>query len=147
MNCEILFRGKRVDNGQWVYGWYCKYAFRACIIPLEEAENGCIEYVQVDPATVSQYINLTDENGVKIFKDDIVKTKKYGKIIPKNNEMGCINVNDFDVFQVVYEPCMFRLIRGNRGFNLVDDRYSKFEVIGNIHDNPELLEVRNGTSH
>ena len=54
--------------------------------------------------------------------------------------MGHSNVNDYDTFQVIYVPCMFRLVNTGRGFNLVDDGFSKIEVIGNIHDNPELLK-------
>ena len=79
---------------------------------------------------------MTDKNGKKIFEGDIVKTKKYGKII------GHSNVRDFDIFVVIYEPAMFRLENTHRAFNLVGKcgKGIDYEVIGNIHDNPELLE-------
>lgn len=133
---EILFRGKRPDTGEWVEGYY---AVRAILVgtieeevyPVIEQFNGPIH--EVVPDSVGQYTGLTDKNGAKIFEGDIIKTKKFGKII------GHTNVNDFDVFVVTYENQMFRLLRKNRGFNLIDDGYSKFEVIGNICDNPELL--------
>ncbi len=139
MNREILFRGKRVDNGEWVKG---RLLADDVIVPINqefEIEGSCIfgcnlTAYEVDVETVGQYTGLTDRNGVKIFEGDIIKTKKYGKII------GYTNVNDFDIFKVIYEPCTFLLVNKNRGFNLVDDGFSKFEVIGNIHDNPELLE-------
>lgn len=136
MNREILYRGKRVDNGEWVYGNYDK------VEKLDKSgeEVFIIEYTadgesyKVIPETVGEYTGLTDKNGKKIFEGDIVKTKKYGKVI------GHSNVNNYDVFKIVYEPAMFRLKNRNRGFNLVGDG-TDLEVIGNIHDTPELLEV------
>lgn len=136
MRLEILFRGKRVDNGQWVYGWYCKYAFgrwpiRACIIPSEEAENGCVEHVEIDPATVGQYTGTTDKNGIKIFDGDILS--------------GVCNRRNKEYFEV-------RWSKGNCGFvagrgvhirpNMNQATMDAYEVAGNIHDNPEILEER-----
>ena len=128
MEYDVLFRGKRVDNGQWVYGWYCKYAFgrwpiRVCIIPSEEAENGCVEHVQVDPDTVSPFTGLTDKNGVKIFKEDILH------VVTPNTRGNY--------------PVKFAYGQFHVGLNMpvAYIRYS-CKVIGNIHDNPELLEVR-----
>lgn len=147
MTREILFHGKRIDNGEWVQGSLLTYSGCGCFICqrvfgmagvdcsfMEDYRPDCFKRYEVDSATAGQYTGLTDKNGKKIFEGDIVKTKKYGRNI------GHSNVNDFDIFTVVYEPCMFRIVNKNRGFNLVDDGYSKFEVIGNIHDNPELLE-------
>lgn len=121
---EILFRGKQEDNGEWITGF------------LVDAKHigDWVNANPVDSTTVGQYTGLNDKRGTKIFEGDIVRTKKYGKII------GHANVNDFDVFEVQYEPCMFRLVNKNRGFNLVDDGFSKLEIIGNIHDNPELAK-------
>lgn len=145
---EILFRGKTLEKPQgyefdrtWVYGDLIHSGNKVYIHPVSnlvrvESELGkAIVMHEVDPATVGQYIGLNDKNGVKIFEGDIIKTKKYGKVI------GHTNVNDYDTFQVVYEDQAFRLKRPYREFLLVDDGFSKFEVIGNIHDNPELLEA------
>lgn len=130
MDREILFRGKCVDNGKWVEGCFWKDIW---------GDN--TEYIYYDgedyeviPETVGQYTGLNDKNGKKIFEGDIVKTKKYGKII------GHSNVADFDIFQVVYKSAVFRLENHNRGFNLVGNG-ADYEVIGNIYDNPELLEA------
>lgn len=141
MGPEILFRGKRMGNGEWVYGWYCKYAFgrwpiKSCIIPSDQAENGCIEHVDVDPATVGQYTGLTDKNGAKVFKDDICRCRMmndYGKIY------------DAGVYVVEWykENAMFTLMSPNE--ELEFGFLAEYEVIGNIHDNPELLEVQNET--
>lgn len=146
MNREILFRGKAINrdkfaeyrtkynNGDWVYGLISKpHNEMFPDIPSEMTNTDGISGIEVDYKTLGQYTGLTDKNGVKIFEGDIIKTKKYGKIV------GHANVNDFDVFEVVYTPCRFRLEKKNRGFNLVDNGYSEFEIISNIHDNPELM--------
>lgn len=158
MNREILFRGQtrrlgekvRMNGeklpGKWVYGGiFPGTGDFSVIYGCEESTGSSIENIEkyvVHSDTVGQYTGMTDKNGVKIFEGDIVKTKKYGKI------SGHMTVNDFDVFEVRYTRCTFRLENKNRGFNLVDDGFSKFEVIGNIHDNPELLKgAGNATSN
>lgn len=141
---EHLYRGKRVDNGEWVYGYFLethKPTYKAFIIKSIDIDvNNCgmtiLDSViyEVIPETVCKCTNLPDKNDKLIFEDDIVKTKEYGKVI------GYSNVNDYDVFKIVYAPTFFRLENKDREFLLGE--YSKhLEVIGNIHDNPELLEV------
>lgn len=131
MNREILSRGKRTDNGEWVEGFYWK-----------DIWGDDTEYIYYDgesykviPDTVGRYTGLTEKNGKKIFEGDIVKTKKFGKII------GYVNVNGYDIFRVVYVPAVFRLENTRREFNFVGNG-TDYEVIGNIYDNPELMEVQ-----
>lgn len=136
---EIIFRGKRIDNGEWVDGFYTRVADVHYILSgiFDSLINGILNTrgYKVIPETVCQFTGLYDKNGRKIFEGDIVRTKKYGKVI------GHVNVNDYDTFKVVYEPAIFRLVNSTRGFNLVG-RAIDYEVIGNIYDNPELLEVK-----
>ncbi len=127
---EILFRGKRKDSGEWVYGFFWKDIWgdgESCYI-LYDGEN-----YPVDPATRGQYTGLTDKNGVKIFEGDIVRTLEtdiYG-------EQRC--------FPVVYVKGAFWLydkyLLDNQGLDFLAP-YCKeaFEVKGNVYDNPELLE-------
>lgn len=127
---EILFRGKRTDNGEWVEGslhidpdlktasiWWFGYSPDE-MERWEEAES-------VDSETVGQFTGLTDKNGRKIFEGDIVEY-------------------DEELCPVVYEPDagMFELC----GFGFVADfsyiDSSIFcEIVGNIYDNPEMLEM------
>lgn len=150
MEREILYRGKRMDNGEWVYGWYCEHSFgrwplKSCIIPSEKAVNGCIEHVEIDPATLGQYTGLTDKNGAKIFEGDIVR------YIYEPGE-GFWNANQLSV--IMWDHTGFKMdgIIGTNKFALLQgwlvsvpcDK-SYFEVVGNIHDNPELMERINDT--
>ena len=132
MNERFLFRGKRKDNGKWVEGnlLYTRTTTFGVVTEICTLEMS----YQVIPETVGQCTGLKDKNGKPIFEGDIIKTKKYGR------DIGHSNVNNFDIFKVIYEPAVFRLENVRRGFNLVGNG-NDFEIIGNIHDNPELLEV------
>ena len=120
---EILFRGKQLDDGEWVEGWYEMYPFgkwpvKTSIIPSEEAKDGHYKHVQVDHSTVGQYTGLKDKNGKRIFEGDILSLRT-----------GRPHVVMFEDGSFVLENTAISVRFAN-----------KFEVIGNIHDNPELLE-------
>ena len=128
---EILFRGKRPDNGEWVYGYYVHIGpvscQRAYIIP----EYASSLYVnEVDPSTVGQYTGLKDKNGKRIFEGDIAKVLQ-GK--------------DKDIAYVGFENGAFMLYPKTGNIyerTLWSYWYNDWdvEVIGNITDNQELLE-------
>lgn len=126
---EILFRGKRADDWAWVYGWPCRYPFgrwplKDAIIPSEDAEGGYHHFVEVDPSTVGQYTGLTDKNGKRIFEGDVVAYREYGNLA------------------VVWDDGTFQLMREDTFYDTLDHYSTRFSVvIGNIYDNPELLEV------
>ena len=126
MKREIKFRGQRVDNGEWVYGDHHHRAGGIqCIIRMEPDDNGKAVYIvhQVDPDTVGQFTGLLDKNGKEIYFDDIVRNK-YGDI-------GCV---------IWFSDWSLRVDWGGGDIHFIDPEWG-LEVIGNIHDNPELLNT------
>lgn len=160
MNREILFRGKRTDNGEWVEGYLCEchhkdtgkydYAIQ------EMFENGYIMH-EVIPETVGQYTGLTDKNGKKIFEGDIFKFKDEvweSCYTSCGTEYDSWEVENYGVVGFDEDTGRFDFIKYKYNENSVeadlhenhDIEFSDFvgtlEVIGNIHDNPEFLEVQ-----
>ncbi len=129
---EILFRGKRTDNDEWVKGFYCMFNGKKHLIYTGYAEVDCGDYYpdafEVDPSTVGQYTGLSDMCGKKIFEGDIVKRFWFGKI--------CI-------YQIDYDNGLASFIgQADVKFTTFDYDSREFEIIGNIYDNPELLKER-----
>lgn len=122
---EILFRGKRVDNGEWVYGSLLNpYRKKPLIAHYENGQEILGYTVEVIPDTVGQYTGVTDKNDKKIFEHDIVRIA-----------VGGIYANHV----VSYDKENARFVVGDIDFTMVRIFSPKIEVIG-IHDNPELLE-------
>lgn len=135
---EILFRGKRVDGGEWVEGFYCRiqnddcsYSHYIMLDTTRHISNVTQTIFEVIPETVSQYIGITDQIGANIFEGDIVviDTEDGHKAY-----LVCFaESEDEDIF-----------ISGFMGKYLFDapdcdnDDKPYFLVIGNIHDNTEL---------
>lgn len=132
--CEILFRGKRIDNGEWVYGFYWRDLWSdgkpAHIINAED-------YL-VDPSTVCQYTGLTDKNDVKIFEGDIVKFRHGGEFDRK----GIYYRNYAVEFVNTYVTYGLRLRNKSINFPFKQATASVHDaiVVGNVFDNPELLK-------
>lgn len=134
---EILFRGKRIDNGEWVCGYYiCK---QDPLLPGIDTnvivtfdENSMSVWNKVDPATVGQYTGLTDKNGMKIFEGDIlfdeIRVRK-----DKNNEWIYRRPKYVVLFQDG-EFCLKTIY--NR---VVSKRTCRLSVIGNIYDSPKFF--------
>ena len=121
---EILFRGKRTDNGEWVEGDVLQTRYHSGHIEYQIMPQTPVSSAYpVLPETVGQYTGLTDKNRKKIFEGDIIEF---------HEEIGKIKYSDYDAaFDIIFDTW-------NTNFSVTDGR--RIEVIGNIHDNPELME-------
>ena len=148
MSREILFRGKRMHedfygkSGEWVYGIPIENKI-GMFISFDKNPHYCSQdiYIEldeisrVDPKTVGQYTGLTDKNGTKIFEGDIIICKKEicGNFIDACIEIGFVEMKH-GAFGLHRKQGYYRPFK-----DWLEDY--EYEVIGNIHDNPELLEV------
>ena len=130
---EILFRGKHTRTGEWVEGllWKKKYNHNKLFISCFPDKDDNEEIYIIKPETVGQYTGLTDKNGTKIFEGDIVRVEYTG-----------VNKGLNGIAEVIFDKCKFALVWGwhKEIVCLTDFCNVEFEVVGNIHDNPELLE-------
>ena len=144
---EILFRGK-MDNGEWVYGSFCMDALEQfnglCgidgFIRLYDKGKGKMQTYEVDRETIGQYTGLMDKNGKRIFEGDIVAQNWYDYDEPRDDSFGKVVFCEYD--------CSFSVMDVNKDGFMPLGRCGSYhwevEVIGNIHDNPELLKGGEG---
>lgn len=144
MNREILFKAKTIDNGEWVEGYYvydyshdAHYIFANIIATPngvhDRRESFSLEYYEIDPYTLCQYTGLTDKNGRKIWENDICNRKeKYPEIVTYNKGDWQLDYSYVFGKEMHTDAC-------NLGFYACERNC--VEVIGNIFDNPDLLEV------
>lgn len=152
MEREILYRGKRVDNGEWIYGgWAQRHNDNTEYIVTSTVGASCKSEInniiatgfRVELDTIGQYTGLTDKNGKKIFKGDILDLSalmitdfgvvKYGeyKDSDMRDDIPCGHVG----FYVDIEEQHYNYVRRDILFFV-----SRCKVVGNVYDNPELLE-------
>ena len=130
---EILFRAKRLDNGEWVEGlpWKKKYKTDKWFISCFPNKDDDERHFVVDLKTVCQFTGMTDIHDEKIFEGDVVRF----------NRTNALGWNTQRVGKVLYYdelPIFYILATTGDGWDWVDCR--NIEVIGNIFDNPELLK-------
>ena len=138
----ILFRGK-TDDGEWVYGSFCMDAREQfnglCgvdgFIRLYDKAKGKMQTYEVDRETVGQYTGLKDKNGKRIFEDDVCRFREWSKgemcwvgKVHWEHQQFMISGGPNKECETMFELCLSRFIPEN------------IEVIGNVHDNPELME-------
>lgn len=129
MSREILFKAKRTDTGEWVKGAYSRFyensgkLLHMIFVNYENEKRS--QPVDIDPSTLCQYTGLTDKNGKKIWENDIVScSDKMIVTWEENLASFCLSKKGW-----MYEHFFGEAV------NAVD-----VEDIGNIFDNPELLE-------
>lgn len=122
MNREILFRGKRIDNGEWVYGYYRKYRDRHQIGRNIADEDFCFEWFDVDPSTVGHLVRQGSEPRFDLYEGDIL-----------TDDWGYKYVIEWDNDDTVYRAR--DIITGE-----LETLHGKW-AIGTEYDDPELLGV------
>jgi len=131
---DIKFRGKRIDTHEWVYGYYSKsvenksyictdFSYRDHVMPF-------ITLYEVIPETVGPYISLDDKNGKEIYKGDIVNCSF------ENRGIGVIGFSLNNQQTMIYKNCSCDMPICDLDYLIA----SFCEVIGNIHDNQDLLK-------
>ena len=141
MNREYLFRGKRLDNGEWVEGYLAKcqndinrdiaYILPSVVTLGFEVYGVTIGgFVETDQSTICQYTGMVDRNGKKIFEGDVVK---HRLVLYETMRTGVVEYSDnFGAYFII-------------GSGYTDNQmyaFCDFEVIGNKWDNPELLGIK-----
>lgn len=151
MNREILFRGKRVDNGEWVEGCYYESRISGCFILVPKLKarkkDGVIigdsfDVYEVSPETVGQYTGLTDKNDKKIFDGNIIKFTTWDCQGSDTQHIGVVKLA-YGMWSI-WKSSNSEYWGADGAFELymVHSGDDEIEVISNIHDNPELLEVQ-----
>ena len=146
---EIIFRGKRLDNGEWAEGFYISH-LNAChyIIPFrtggyEAMDNSFYvhKWFEVDPSTIGQYTGLKDKNGKRIFDGDILHIAKIADALGGYYRPPL----DYHVNVIVkWDLCawMWETLCEDKRYISFPDAWCLYEceIIGNAHDNQELLK-------
>lgn len=145
---EILFRGKSVKTGEWVYGWYCEATFGRwplcpSIVDSEKARAGEFEYCEIVPESLGEFTGLCVKNGTKVFEGDIIRNISFDETVFH----GVIRFGKYNAPMYQEETNVGFFIEWVPIFpwrcdlaHWIDKE--DVEVVGNIHDNPELLEVK-----
>ncbi|AHL18715.1 YopX family protein [Listeria monocytogenes] len=145
---EIEFRGKRIDNGEWVYGNLMQFEDSATFIFADERKGAStLTYAHfiinnmhaIDEKTIGQYTVLKDKNGKKIFEGDIVAFSEDDFHV-FNSQVEYFSEDGYPAFDIKVPSTYY--FDSNVFSEVSMSGLYEIEVIGNIHENPELLEEK-----
>ena len=149
MTHEIIFRGKRIDNGEWVKGFYVCIPDTHYIMTgkFDSLTNGIInsEAYHVDFSTVGRFTGLTDKNDTKIFEGDIIRWHDNTELSVGGQiaEVCFGKYMDADrVLDDIYQLGFYIRFSDKNCVTIswLDEYKNYFDIIGNIYDNPELFD-------
>lgn len=131
---KILFRGKEKVDGYWVFGWFTRVAGWDATCEIRPMYSADGEMVEVDHTTVGQYTGINDKTGCHIYEGDIIRA-----VLPET--VACREFV-WPLMAVAYHEGAFGVWQNARDFTPLRSFASRveFTIVGNIHDNPELME-------
>ena len=137
---EILFRAKRIDNGEWIYGSYVRQTdnygdpvdWHYIIEGTNTLDYDIDEPIRVDPSTLCQFTGLTDKNGNRIWENDIINKVDTNALGWHRERICTVSWNKHGYWQIMTEY--------GDGYWIGEFEEEQLEVLGNVIDNPELLE-------
>lgn len=131
MNRTIKFRGKRIDNGEWVYGYLADEDY------INDIDSIDLSSIEVDRDTVGQFTGLFDKNGKEIYEGDIISVNgKYPKLVKYINDYACFCLANIEDLDEEMDTGYWHQV--SPGWWNSSKR--EIQVIGNIYDNPELIK-------
>ena len=154
MNNRYICRGKRKDNGEWIEGYliqrnktYIATVESINYMVVSTSYMASIELVEVITETVGQCTGLKDKNGKLIFKDDVLKGFSYPFLSDEEHNYYAIVVwfedsAAFGIYTIKNPESKVRGISSGNTEYMSEWDSNNWEIIGNIHDNPELTEVQ-----
>ena len=155
MNRTIKFRGKLINSDEWLYGGYYQASTGENRIITVDETTGTITDWNVQPNTVGQFTGLLDKNGREIYEGDILSVRRYDNEFMSESEefRDAFNIdelkgNEIEIITdcVFYEEASFYVDNLYLASLFGNQKHSnpihEFEVIGNIHDHPELLNEK-----
>lgn len=149
---EIKFRGKRIDNGEWVYGYFIPDMLEKThrkwtdwgFIKVFDYDNAKTNTIRVERRTIGQFTGFTDDNDREVFEGDIVKINNHNyKIVYETGSFMLVKCNEetdmYEQFLNCWNDNVYPLSQYHWEDGYEADLLNNCEVIGNIYDNPELL--------
>lgn len=135
MKREIKFRGKRLDNGEWLYGSLLQGEAQSVIATIKDNSINVHDCFEVVPETVGQFTGLLDRNGKEIYEGDIITVKGgYPRVVLWDKMMWALMPTEY-----YHDEVFWVMNLQHPGVDWWEEFADEFEIIGNIYDNPDLL--------